>query len=383
MDKALYQLTGKGNFKEVTINELDQWVASYPYFAPAQFLLAAKLKQEEHPAFLKQVQKAAVFFNNPFWMHYQLMEEHQQKTFAKQTADEETKPLLQHVVEEELQQQQFRVNPIEIPTMERVQDMMREIDQQDEIVIEQVVDAETVAETINETAIEEIPEAVIAPIIGEEEMALPKAIETVEAAEESEKSLNNMEETVVEFGGENTKSIQDFAKMELSEDGIVEEIIEVEDAEQDPHANKIASLLGEQLAAFQKPVEADSALPIDTDPYHTVDYFASQGIKVEQDNQSQDQLSRHLRRFTDWLKHMKNMQPNPEDLGTDPELESAIQGIASTSNEAKEIVTETMAEVLEKQGKKDKAIQLYIKLSFLNPDKSAYFASRIQQLKGI
>ena len=38
---------------------------------------------------------------------------------------------------------------------------------------------------------------------------------------------------------------------------------------------------------------------------------------------------------------------------------------------------------LEKQGKLDKAIQLYIKLSFLNTDKSAYFATKIQQLKGI
>jgi hypothetical protein len=46
-------------------------------------------------------------------------------------------------------------------------------------------------------------------------------------------------------------------------------------------------------------------------------------------------------------------------------------------------VTETMAEVLEKQGQLDKAIQLYIKLSFINPEKSAYFAAKIQQLKGI
>ena len=36
-----------------------------------------------------------------------------------------------------------------------------------------------------------------------------------------------------------------------------------------------------------------------------------------------------------------------------------------------------------KQGKVDKAIQLYIKLSFLDPHKSAYFAAKIQQLKGI
>jgi hypothetical protein len=46
-------------------------------------------------------------------------------------------------------------------------------------------------------------------------------------------------------------------------------------------------------------------------------------------------------------------------------------------------LTETMAEVLAKQGQIDKAIQLYIKLSFSNPEKTAYFADKIQQLKGI
>ena len=42
-----------------------------------------------------------------------------------------------------------------------------------------------------------------------------------------------------------------------------------------------------------------------------------------------------------------------------------------------------MADVFIKQGKVNKAIQLYIKLSFLDPSKSTYFANKIQQLKGI
>ena len=83
------------------------------------------------------------------------------------------------------------------------------------------------------------------------------------------------------------------------------------------------------------------------------------------------------------MKQIKKTDTNPQDLGTDPELEKAIQNIAKTSIEAKEIVTETMADVFIKQGKVSKAIQLYIKLSFLDPTKSTYFASKIQQLKGI
>jgi hypothetical protein len=40
-----------------------------------------------------------------------------------------------------------------------------------------------------------------------------------------------------------------------------------------------------------------------------------------------------------------------------------------------------MAEVWVKQGNKDKAIEIYNKLSLLNPAKSAYFASLSEQLK--
>ena len=80
---------------------------------------------------------------------------------------------------------------------------------------------------------------------------------------------------------------------------------------------------------------------------------------------------------------MKQVNNNPADLGTGSDLEKAVALIAENSNESREIVTETMAEILEKQGQADKAIQLYIKLSFINPEKSAYFAAKIQQLKGI
>jgi len=144
----------------------------------------------------------------------------------------------------------------------------------------------------------------------------------------------------------------------------------------------ITSVLEDQLAEFKKPVTADTELKIESEPYYTVDYFASQGIKVDL-TQPQDKLGSQLRKFTDWLKQMKNVKTETSDLGTDPEVENMIQGIAKSSNETKEIVTETMAQVLIKQGKTDKAIQLYIKLSFLNPDKSAYFAAKIEQLKGI
>jgi hypothetical protein len=42
-----------------------------------------------------------------------------------------------------------------------------------------------------------------------------------------------------------------------------------------------------------------------------------------------------------------------------------------------------MAEVLMKQGKREKAIEMFEKLSLMNPSKSAYFAAKIESLKTI
>ncbi len=147
--------------------------------------------------------------------------------------------------------------------------------------------------------------------------------------------------------------------------------------------NRIAGILSGQLAAFNKPVDPNELLDIETEKQrlHTIDYFASQGIKIDLSSIPQDKLTRHLLKFTDWLKQIK--QVNPAELAFNLEMEKAVAETAKNSNETREILTETMAEVLIKQGQKEKAIQLLIKLSFLNPEKSSYFAAKIEQLKGI
>jgi hypothetical protein len=81
---------------------------------------------------------------------------------------------------------------------------------------------------------------------------------------------------------------------------------------------------------------------------------------------------------------MKKINPTQgtEKVAEMDELTSkSIQKIAEFSNEAKEIITEAMAEVWAKQGHKEKAIGIYEKLSLLNPSKSSYFATRIEALK--
>ena len=127
----------------------------------------------------------------------------------------------------------------------------------------------------------------------------------------------------------------------------------------------------------QQPAETDLTFQ----PYHTVDYFASQGIKFVPEEKPTDRFGKQLRSFTEWLKAMKRLPPIEVSKITDIVSEEKVEQMAEHSIDAGEVITETMAEVWIKQGNKEKAIEIYNKLSLLNPDKSAYFASLAKQLK--
>lgn len=216
-----------------------------------------------------------------------------------------------------------------------------------------------------------------------------KAAEKVE-----EKNLLNDEVTNVDEAAEkNTKEQEpDFTEIIVDEtlQGSNEAITfessaetESEEAVDEAEREKLSKLIEQHLSEFKRPVDASEEIPIEKRVLHAIDYFASQGIKLDPRLLNQDMLGSKVKKFTDWLKQMKRMNENPTDLGTDVETEHLIEKIAQSSNEAKEVITETMADVLKKQGKKDKAIQLYQKLSFLNPAKSTYFAAKINELKSL
>ncbi len=116
-------------------------------------------------------------------------------------------------------------------------------------------------------------------------------------------------------------------------------------------------------------------------PYHMIDYFASQGIKLVLEDQPSDNFGKQLKSFTDWLKVMKKLPARPLPDKTEEKEAERIRHFAAHSIEERDILTESMAEVLAKQGMYENAIALFQKLSLIYPPKSAYFASRIEQLK--
>jgi hypothetical protein len=242
-----------GSLDDVSVKQIENFCAQYPFFNVGHYLLSKKLLKEKADGFLEETKKTALYFNNPFWLQWLL-----ENAIDKKLPDEKTAPA-------------------------------------------------------NE-------EGII-------ESAKIHSSETVSVADETTHS------------GNNEKNIESTTKPATKEEELV------------------------------------------FSPYHTLDYFASLGIKLVLDDNANDKFGKQLKSFTDWLKTMKRLPQKNEEAAADTAAQASIEGFAAHSLQQKEIITEAMAEVLGKQGKKESAIDLYTKLSLLNPAKSAYFAAKIEHLK--
>ncbi len=418
-NNILLQLTGKQTVADVPVDELIALTQQYPAFGAAQFLLAKKTQKDAHAGKDKYAQTAALHFANPYWFHFKLneedlmedavttsqpaakeepaedieeiiiqgLEETLGQADATDTKDDVTVTEEEHLAEQPAAEASVEEEAGETPTGTTAPGVIAENATTEDEVREQSAPEGTIVETAGEN-VTEINEAVIEDdIAGGQADSQSGDDAIVTSLPEAEKDIDVATD---EHPGETgVASVQVSTEVPGAGPGDDEES-SFEDADSENEAlmpgladSKISSVLQEQMEAFKKPVAADAPVPIESEPYHTIDYFASQGIKLSAELQKQDHLAVKVKKFTDWLKQMKRINPTPADLGIDEATEHKVQDSAASSNEAKEVVTETMAEVLAMQGMKEKAIQVYIKLSFLDPSKTAYFASKIEQLKGM
>lgn len=328
LDNLLHQ-----NFSGLPVKDfLQQLAAEHPYFSPAQFFLLKQLNESD-AGYADQAAKTALFFNNPHWLQYKLQQPAGVKTapviamYAENTDNDDDNAEL--VIEEE----PVKEAPV-IETAVAVQSGEWEVNGP-------VMDAQNGNNEDDNMA----PETRAAE-------ALPEfVVEDAEVHKTVKEDLPYVE---------NTDNDDDTAVL------LPEENAPMPDIKMD-------------LAASIKNAENDTALAFE--PMHLVDYFASQGIKLSEEVQPADKLGKQLKSFTEWLKTMKKVHV-PDAAAPGGSSEVAIQVLAEKSNTENEVITEAMAEVFAQQGKAAKAIELYQKLSLLNPLKSAYFAAKIQNLKG-
>ena len=80
---------------------------------------------------------------------------------------------------------------------------------------------------------------------------------------------------------------------------VVDQTLHAEEESQVEHTEP--ELLIEIPKPKFEPIEA-SKTELTFEPYHTVDYFASQGIKPPEEEKSQDRFTSQLKSLTEWLK---------------------------------------------------------------------------------
>jgi tetratricopeptide (TPR) repeat protein len=150
-------------------------------------------------------------------------------------------------------------------------------------------------------------------------------------------------------------------------------------------------------------------------PVYTDDYFLAQGERVSVDmpdeiaslipEETDEDAAKSLMvmmSFSEWLLHFKSTAEKQKEENKDqkalktmwqkeklaaaieeeneeiPEnvFEMAVNSIAKEDG----LASESLAEIYIKQGKYDKAIEMYRKLSLRNPQKNAYFARKIEEI---
>jgi hypothetical protein len=352
VNELVRSVVEKNSLEECSIDELQHLVSQFPYFGPAQFLLAQKLKQQHSPLYTQQSQKAILYFQDHLWFDY--------------LSGDESTGIISTAKHEE------QVQAVTMPV-------------KNEAPIQHTVTNDTPLATV-ETAEEPVitdHASSIKPAESEIEMDISE--EPVTASEENSIASDDQPGT-----GTMTIEEDESPAPELSADSdnegelvtpFVAETINAETTrEEQPAQQEEVTLPG--LAGLKIEQTSLKTQELTFEPYHTVDYFASQGIRYKEEEKPKDRFGQQLKSFTEWLKTLKKAPETPAANGKQPAPEDAkVNLMAEHSITDREVVTEAMADVWEKQGNYPKAIEIYGKLSLLNPSKSAYFAAKIEHLK--
>lgn len=434
MDNFMQKIFQTSRLEDADVTSMEQLVLQYPYYAPLQYILAKKYRLVSDTRYKPQITKTAVFFANPHWLNDLLLSDGTtlsaeaftnasvngtdplQDVLPPQTDVVLSEENPEHGIAEELniepqqdtEENEDRDDPGLTQSMaEPKEDQF--LAQQDESGyeanipsfnegaapdtspaennIEALSDSEIIPAELQEDIVQEIPDAFPEEINEDAaETGIPAPL--VETGSDISKDHRGENDGATADGsGEATISGSNHMNLEPEEEtpgslgapgmGIGEHTTVPE--------NREATLPADNLPG--NPVKSGPSLLPDQDnsplipiePLYAVDYFASQGIKLKDEDQK-DKLSQKLRSFTEWLKTMKRIHPEKLEQEMDSRTSTVIQHIAEHSNDFEDVVTEAMAEVYARQGLRNKAAEVYQKLSLLNPNKRAYFAAKISKL---
>lgn len=365
---------------------MEQLVADHPYFAAGRLLLAKKVYQQTGNLQSDAVKKALLYTNQHHYA-YQLItgdmpentlpEEDVAASVAAEIAQDTTLPVAEDriapVIPEDTLPQQEPENTIaaihnnaEIPAPEATATTIAE-----DIVPEENVAATIAAEIAQETTLPVVEDR-IAPVIPED--ALPQ-----------QDIIHHTPLAVADFE-QDTKIPPANATAVMPPPTPVDlPVVEEEDPSPGP------------IKIFPLAVDTTET-ELTFQPLYTDDYFAYKRLKnPEEADELSIQGAAEMKSFTSWLRQMKDnfVGKTSKDWyqqqlhriyeeDEEPEVSETVERMAMNSIVFNnDIVSETLAEIWIRQHQYGNAIKIYQKLSLLNPDKNAYFAQKILELKSL
>jgi hypothetical protein len=372
------------SLSDFSVDELVAITEQNPYFTAAQILLLKKLDKGSE-AYNSQYQKAILYYHDPVAFDYLV---HRDEFETDIDSLKET-PAEEILVDNEQsyannEDSKFSETAVEFTGDENTDDVQNNMDG---------MRSGSTVEEEDKIDLEKSEQIQLQEIT--KELSLEEKIDSVDDLYEDAKT---------EIISENKEPVEESNSLEL-ETHVLEPkkfVQEPEDNEHisEPHQDKPyeetkpVHLAGDDPNINNPPQEFEAphtpSLPslkevkendLVFEPFHTVDYFASQGIKITQEEAPKDKFGKQLKSFTEWLKTMKRLPAAEIASSVERSSEQKIENLAADSVNSADVVTEAMAEVWLRQGNDKKAIEIYNKLILLNPSKSAYFAAKIDSLK--
>ena len=323
MDKqALTSLLNNvSNLRSISSADLEKVVEKHPYFEVGQLMLVKKYQEEKHVAFNNQLEKASIYASNRSHLFQFINEADMNVSLVEAGSEEQDDEKTAITVTEELVNQNQELSVLETEA-EIQEDKVDEIESKEHHSISEIETisdhSEELLETVSEDENEEI--TVVSPVE-----------ENIEVAENEEQP--------------NEPDIP------------AEEVIEIET---DHSFSEWLKVLNDQHVEIEKP----KAKKKDVLDAHIEMESNAQFLQMEEPATLDEFLEKNISR-----KHEASDEINVSEL-------------AKHSVEPHDdLVSETLAKLLVLQKKYDHATEVYQKLGLKYPEKSSYFAIRIEEIK--
>ncbi|MBC9912838.1 hypothetical protein [Chitinophaga varians] len=402
----------QASLHQVDVAAMDQLVAEYPYFSAARLLLARKVYHQHGDLHDPAIRKAMLYSGQPHHFYHIVTHEPVLETVEDRVppaipADalpddlpevQETPeatvtapPAEAHVEPAAAAAEQFPEHLTEIPvTRTENEQTIAEAEMETDLPVTGEAKVEEEKEEVQEELTSAAPAAI--PVM-EEETPIPAVMEaTAEMPPATVNGTDHEAATPDAIPAEIPDPADMVAAPETNHTLHQEAITEATDQTNTDIADE------RPIKIFPLEISATEETTLTFQPLYTDDYFAYKRLK---DPEHADELSAQgeaeMKSFTSWLRQIKDNfsgrtnkdwyhQQLHRLYGEDeePEVSETVEKMAMDSiTFNNDIVSETLAEIWVRQRQYQQAIRIYQKLSLLNPDKNAYFAQKIQELKSL